>query len=173
MPKRLATTALQDRCGQLSAHPSHTAMNSLPLEGSLLRSGLPTTQKTSVGTPRHWSPGRALHLVTHNVGGSHVHLVIVLLTLSGSGHLCLVLNLRANKKAWHGQVPGPQAAAGWQHTRTPHPARLSTVGAATQISDNGQLPSLVLLRQDRRMPTYCWARCTEASVQAFWGMECH
>lgn len=55
----------------------------------------------------------------------------------------------------------------------PHPAQLSMVGAATQISDNGQLPSLVLLRQDRRMPTYCWARCTEASVQAFWGMECH
>lgn len=56
------------------------------------------------GPQGSWSPGCPLHLVTHDVGSSHVHLVIILLALSGPRHLRLVLNLEGKQESleWAG-----------------------------------------------------------------------
>lgn len=95
-------------------------------------------------TPRHRSLGWALHLVTHDVGGSHVHLVIVLLTLSGPGHLRLILNLEDKRESLELAGGWPTGTHRLQHTHVPPSSFLSYSGCYYQISGSVQLPSLVL-----------------------------
>lgn len=69
-----------------------------------------------MGTPRRWCPGWAFPPVTYDVGGSHMHLIIVLLALSGPGHLRLILNLAGKGGSLRLAGAGPLVPA------TPHPA---------------------------------------------------